>query len=167
MMIAALAASVDFMNFTYAHNPCSGNVKVPVVMRGGSSSWQDPNDPSMGFEFHVDKVVKGSLSPRTSQAVVVIACDGPFDGGAADAYLYDEHGKSATFIEKVGEAAWGSDWGESPSSIHVRFAGKYLYVDQCKNVSACDEYVVTTYALRNGKFVKVYEQTHKRSSHEP
>jgi hypothetical protein len=163
-MMLPLLLAVDFMNFTYNQNPCAGNVNVPVVMRNGSFSWMSSTDPSWGFEFHVDRVVQGSLKPGTRQAVVVIACDAPVDGGAAEAYLYDERKNGATFVAKVGEADWGSDWGEPPTSIHIRFTDKFLYVDQCLNVSECDaaDYIVTTYALREGKIVKVYEETHKR-----
>ena len=159
-----LIVAVDFMNFTYQHNPCAGNVPVPLVMRAGSFSWVSPKDASWGFDFHVDRVVEGSLAPKTRQAVVVIACDAPVDGGAAQAYLYDEVAGTARYIETVGEADWGSDWGESPDSIHVRFANGFLYVDRCANTSDCTQYLVTTYALRGGKFVKVYEETHERAS---
>jgi hypothetical protein len=163
-MIVPFIVAVDFMNFTYTQNPCAGNVRVPIVMRNGSFSWTSPNDPSWSFDFHVDRVVEGSLKPGTRQAVIVIACDAPVDGGAAQAYLFDERNNRAIFVEKVGEADWGIDWGEPPTSIHIRFTDKFLYVDQCENPSDCDgvDYVVTTYAMRDGKIVRVYQETHKR-----
>ena len=41
-MIVPLMVALDFMNFTYATNPCAANVPVPVVMRHGAFSYFDP-----------------------------------------------------------------------------------------------------------------------------
>jgi len=167
-MIAALLLSVDFNNFKYTHDPCSSNVPVPVVMQNGGFSYTDPHDQSVGFDLHVDRVVEGSLSPRTRHAIVIIECQLPAgEGGMAAAYLYAEHGNTAVYVDTVGEAEWGPDWGEGQETIHVRFTDKFLYVDRCNEVFHClddNVYVVTTYALRNGKIVKVYEETHKRAA---
>jgi hypothetical protein len=159
-----LIIAADFMNFTYLHNPCAGNVTVPIVMRAGTFTWASPKDLSWAFTFHVERVIEGSLAPGTRQAVVVIACDAPVDGGAAEAYLFKESQDSATYLKKVGEAEWGTDWGVPPSSIHIRFAKNFLYVDQCEDATSCDHYIVTTYALRDGTIVKVNELEHERKS---
>jgi hypothetical protein len=158
-MIASLLLAVDFMNFTYATNPCKSNVPVPVVMRKGQFSYFDQK-MGTGFDLHVDSVVTGSLRTGTRQAVVVVACDFPI-GGTAAAYLYDERGSGAVLLGQVGAANWGGDWGAGPSSIHLRFAKNFLYVDDCKDTE-CTQNVVTTYALRGGKLRKVYVETHKR-----
>jgi hypothetical protein len=89
----------------------------------------------------------------------VIACDFPV-GGTAAAYLFDERKGGAALLAQVGAANWGGDWGAGPSSIHVRFAKNFLYVDDCKDTE-CTTNLVTTYALRGGKLQKVYTETHK------
>jgi len=160
-MIAPLLLAVDFMNFTYTTNPCAQNVPVPAVMRKGSFSYFD-SKMAAGFDLHVVTVYEGSLQAGTRQAVVVLACDFPV-GGTAAAYAFDERGAAAVMLGRVGTADWGPDWGSGPSSIHVRFANRFLYVDQCKDTD-CTLNVVTTYALRNGKLVKVYVLTHKRAA---
>lgn len=165
-MLAFIAASaIDFMNFTYKSHPCSDNVPTPVAISNGSASVVDPKDPSSGFDFRVDQVVEGSLAPGTRQVVVVMECDFPM-GGVAAGYLYSITGQSVTLIQQVGVAEWGGDWGVDPSTIHIRFAGNFLYIDRCKVSTYCADhnYVVTTYAVRDGKVVKVYEMTHKRNS---
>jgi hypothetical protein len=158
-MIAPLLLAVDFMNFTYATNPCSKNVPVPVVMRKGSFSYFDKK-MGAGFDLNVHSVVEGSLASGTRQAVVVLACDFPADGGTAAAYAFDERKNGAVLLSAVAVANWGSDWGAGPNSIHIRFAKRFLYVDQCKE-TGCTMSVVTTYALRRGKLVEVFAQTHK------
>lgn len=158
-MIASLLLAVDFMNFTFATNPCKSNVPVPVVMRKGQFSYFDQK-MGAGFDLHVDSVVTGSLQAGTRQAVVVVACDFPV-GGTAAAYVFDERGSGAVLLGQVGAANWGGDWGAGPSSIHVRFAKSFLYVDDCKDTE-CTQNLVTTYALRGGKLTKVYVETHKR-----
>jgi len=157
-VIAALVLAVDFMNFTYATNPCASNVPVPVVMKKGAFSYFDQR-MGAGFDLHVAAVKEGSLQAGTRQAVVVIACDYPI-GGTAEAYLYDERKGAAVLLAHVGAANWGADWGAGPDSIHVRFANHFLYVDQCDD-NDCKRNVVTTYALRGGKLAKVFVQKHK------
>ena len=157
-MIVPFLFAVDFMNFTYTTNPCAQNVPVPVVMRKGTFSYFDKK-MGAGFDLHVDSVKEGSLKNGTQQALVVLACDFPI-GGTAAAYLFDERNDAAVFLAQVGEANWGGDWGRGQSSIHVRFAKHFLYVDQCKN-DECTMNVVTTYALRGGKLAKVFVRTHK------
>ena len=157
-MIAPLLVAVDFMNFTYATNPCYKNVPVPAVMRRGDFSYFD-NKMRAGFDLHVSSVKEGSLAPGTRQAVVVIACDFPI-GGTAEAYAFSERGRSAVLLSHVASANWGGDWGAGPDSIHVRFTKRFLYVDACKD-DDCTMNLVATYALRNGKLVKLYEQTRK------
>ena len=159
-MIAPLLLAVDFMNFTYATNPCSKNVPVPAVMRKGSFSYFD-KDMAQGFDLHVDSVKEGSLSKGTRQAVVVLACDFPI-GGTAEASAFDERAHGAVLLSEIAAANWGGDWGRGPDSIHIRFAKQFLYVDACQN-DECTLNVVTTYALRGGKLVKVFTQTHKPS----
>jgi len=158
-MLASLLLAVDFMNFTYTTNPCQSNVPVPVVMRKGQFSYFDKK-MAAGFDLHVDSVSVGSLQPGTQQAVVIVACDFPI-GGTAAAYLFDERKDAAVLLAQVGAANWGGDWGAGPSSIHVRFAKSFLYVDDCKDTD-CTLNLVTTYALRSGKLTKVYVETHKR-----
>jgi hypothetical protein len=160
-VIVPLLMAVDFMNFTYATNPCAKNVPVPVVMRRGSFSYFDEK-MGAGFDLHVDSVREGSLQDGTRQAVVVLACDYPV-GGTAAAYLFDQRKGGAVLVAQVGSADWGPDWGSGPSSIHVRFANHFLYVDQCKD-NSCALNEVTTYALRGGKLTKVFVQTHPRRS---
>lgn len=157
-MITPLLLAIDFMNYTYATNPCFKNVPVPAVMKKGWFSYFDQN-MGTGFELHVVSVKEGSLAPGTRQAAVVMACDFPI-GGTAEAYLFDERKDTAVFLQAVGGANWGGDWGRGPSSIHIRFANRFLYVDNCKD-DDCTAYEVTTYALRKGKLVKVFVQTHK------
>lgn len=159
-MIVALLLAVDFMNFTYATNPCASNVPVPVVMRKGSFSYFDPKMGS-GFDLHVADVKRGVLQDGRTYATVVVACDFPV-GGTAAAYLYAERNGTASFVAKVGNADWGPDWAAGPDSIHITFAKKFLYVDQCKD-NECAFDVVETYAMRNGKLTTVYVETHKRS----
>jgi hypothetical protein len=157
-VILPFLLAVDFMNFTYATNPCAKNVPVPVVMRKGAFAYFDAK-MGAGFDLHVDSVKEGSLKAGTRQAVVVLACDFPV-GGTAAAYLFDERSDAAVLLAQVGDANWGPDWGSGPASIHVRFANNFLYVDECKD-TGCTMYVVTTYALRGGKLAKVFVQTHK------
>ncbi len=161
-MIAPLLLAVDFMNFTYAKNPCEKNVPVPVAMRKGSFSYFD-DKMGAGFDLSVHSVTEGSLAKGTRQAVVVLACDYPSDGGTAAAYAFDERQSATVLLSEVGEANWGSDWGAGPQSIHMRFAKQFLYIDACKD-DDCTTNVVTTYALKNGRLLKVYEQTHKRKN---
>lgn len=149
-MMLPLFLAVDFMNFTYTANPCSQNVPVPVVMRAGSFDYFD-RKMAAGFDLRVDGVTRGSLANGTHQAVVVIVCDFPV-GGTAAAYLFDERSSTATLLQQVADANWGPDWGAGPQSIHVRFAGKFLYVDSCKD-DDCTSRLVKTYTLRNGKLV--------------
>lgn len=156
MTLLPLLLAVDFMNFTYATNPCAQNVPVPVVMRKGAFSYFD-RQMGTGFDLHVDAVTEGSLAAGTRQAVVVIACDFPV-GGTAAAYVYDERKGGAVMLGQVGTADWGGDWGRGPASIHVRFANRFLYVDRCKD-NACAMNVVTTYALRGGRLTTVFVQT--------
>jgi hypothetical protein len=154
-----LLLAVDFMNFTYATSPCRQNVPVPVVMRKGSFAYFD-RQMGTGFDLHVAAVKEGSLAAGTRQAVVVVACDFPI-GGTAAAYLFDERKDGAVMLGQVGGTDWGGDWGRGPASIHVRFANRFLYVDQCKD-TACTKNLVTTYALRSGRLAKVFVQTHTR-----
>jgi hypothetical protein len=150
--------SVDFKNFTYTTNPCSANVPVPVVMSAGTFSYFDQK-MGTGFDLHVAAIKEGSLAEGTRQAVVVIACDFPV-GGTAAAYLFDERTPTAVLLKQVATANWGADWGAGPDSIHIRFTNRFLYVDACKDTD-CTLSVVTTYALRGGKLVQVFVQTHK------
>ena len=151
-MIVPFVLAVDFMNFTYATNPCAANVPVPVVMRRGSFSYFDQK-MAAGFDLHVASIAKGSLQVGTRQAVVVLACDFPV-GGTAAAYLFDARTSGAALLAKVATADWGPDWGRGPSSIHVRFAKNLLYVEQCAD-NACATNTRTTYALRGGKLVRI------------
>ena len=147
-MILPLLVAVDFMNFTYATNPCASNVPVPVVMRNGAFSHFDPK-MGAGFDLHVASIVKGSLRDGTRQAVVVLACDYPV-GGTAAAYMFDARARGAVLLAKVAVANWGPDWGAGPSSIRVRFVKNRLYVEQCAD-NTCATNARTTYALRGGK----------------
>lgn len=151
-MIASLLLAVDFMNFTYATNPCAKNVPVPVVMRKGEFSYFDKS-MAVGFDLHVDSVKEGSLASGTRQAVVVLACDFPV-GGTAAAYLFDERKNAAVLLGQVASANWGADWGAGSDSIHVRFANRLLYVQQCKE-DDCTAMTRTKYRLRSGKLAKV------------
>lgn len=151
-MLAPFLFAVDFMNFTYARNPCSTNVPVPVVMRRGNFSYFD-DKMGVGFDVHVDSVKEDSLQAGTRQAVVVIACDYPV-GGTAGAYLFQEHGRTATLLGEVGSADWGVDWGAGPNSIRVRFANSVLYVEECAD-SECTAKSRAKYALRRGKLAKL------------
>ena len=160
-MIAPLLLAVDFMNFTYATNPCYKNVPVPAVMVKGSFSYFD-KDMGAGFDLRVDSVKRGSLVRGTQQAVVVLVCDYPI-GGTAEAYIFSDRGNSAPMLGAVASANWGADWGAAPNSIHATFRKQYLYIDACKD-DDCTANIVTTYALRNGKLVKIYEHTHKRKN---
>jgi len=155
-MIVPFVLAVDFMNFTYATNPCAANVPVPVVMRKGSFSYFDQK-MAAGFDLHIASIAKGSLQAGTRQAVVVVACDYPV-GGTAAAYLFDERTSGAALLAKVATADWGPDWGAGPSSIHVRFANQLLYVEQCADTT-CGKDTVTTYALRGGKLAKLAVRT--------
>ena len=150
-MIVPLFLAVDFMNTTYATNPCAANVAVPVVMRHGSFSYFDQK-MAAGFDLRIASITKGSLQAGTRQAVVVLACDFPV-GGTAAAYLFDERDGGAVLVAQVATADWGPDWGRGPSSIHARFAGHRLYISHCAE-SDCRTTTVTTYALRGGKLVK-------------
>jgi hypothetical protein len=156
-MMFLLLLVVDFMNFTYSVSPCS-NVPPPVVMSKGSASYFDEK-MGTGFDLYVRNVKTGSLRAGTQQAVVVITCDFPI-GGTAEAFAYDIRGNTAALLGEVGGANWGGDWGRGPDSIHISFRNNYLYVDSCKD-DDCTTREVRTYALRDGKLVKVYVQTHK------
>jgi hypothetical protein len=156
-MIGPFFLAVDFMNFTYRTNPCSGNVPVPVVMRRGSFSYFDQK-MGAGFDLGVRLVKEGSLKDGTRQAVVVLACDFPV-GGTAAAYAFDERGTTAVLLAKVATANWGGDWGAGPNSIHVRFAKHLLYVDQCDE-GECKATRSTTYALRGATLTKVSDVVH-------
>jgi hypothetical protein len=160
-MIVPLLLAVDFMNFNYSAIPCSGNVPPPALIRKGSYSYFDQN-MGAGFEVFVDSVKQGSLRAGTQQAVVVLTCQFPM-GGTAGAYAYDIRGDKTVLLGEVGTADWGADWGAGPKSIHIRFAKQFLYVDSCKD-TPCATSEVRTYALRGGKLVKVYVQTHKTRS---
>ena len=143
--------AVDFMNFTYATNPCAQNVPVPVRMRKGEFSYVDKT--AADFDLHVNSVTRGSLAPGTHQAVVVIACDFPV-GGTAEAYVFDDHGKSARLLRGIAQADWGADWGRGPDSIHVRFSNYMLHLRQCSD-SECTAATSTTYVLRNGRLIEL------------
>ena len=151
-MILPFFLAVDFMNFTYATNPCAANVPVPVVMRHGTFSYTDEK-MGAGFDLHVVSITKGSLQAGTRQAVVVLACDFPI-GGTAAAYAFDEHTTGAVLLATVARADWGGDWGRGPDSIHVRFENHRLYVGQCTD-NDCKTNTVTKYSLRGGKLTKV------------
>ena len=159
-MIVPFLLAVDFMNFTYATNPCAANVPVPVVMRRGNFSYFDAK-MAAGFDIHVNSIKEGSLQSGTRQAVVVMACDFPV-GGTAAAYLFDERKSGAVLLARVAEANWGPDWGSGPDSIHVRFAKQLLYVTQCAD-NDCTKNSVTTYSLRGGRLAKVVAGLVKRS----
>jgi hypothetical protein len=148
---AAPQTSVDFKNFTYRVNPCSGNVPVPAVMNGGTFSYFDKK-MGQGFTITVASVTQGSLGTGTQQAVVMLSCEFPI-GGTAAAYLFDIHGKTATLLGKVADANWGGDWGQTPDSVLVRFWNGLLYVSQC-GTSDCTKRAFTTYALHGGKLAK-------------
>lgn len=158
-MIAPLLMAVDFMNFDYTKVPCSENVPPPAIVRKGTYSYFDKK-MAAGFDIFVRAVKLGSLHPGTQQAVVLLTCDFPVDGGASQAYLYDIHGDTATLFGSVGYADWGTDWGVGPSAIHIRFANSLLYVDSCNN-SDCDTKIVKTFAWRDGKIKQIYVMTHK------
>lgn len=161
-MIVPLLMAVDFMNFNYSQVPCPGNVPPPALIRNGSYSYSDPHTGGE-FEVRVDSVKRGSLSADTNQAVVVLLCEFPI-GGTSKAYAYDIRGATAVYLGTVAGADWGGDWGCAPFSIKICFANKILYADTCKNNNA-DDREVTTYALRNGKLVKVGLQLQK--AHNP
>jgi hypothetical protein len=147
-----LLLAVDFLNFTYATNPCAANVPVPVAMHAGGFSYFDKK-MGAGFDLSVYSVAEGSLAAGTRQAVVVIECDLPV-GGTAAAYAFDERNGAAALLARVGAANWGPDWGAGPASIHVRFANQQLTVGQCKDTD-CTANAVTTYVLRGGKLTTV------------
>jgi hypothetical protein len=156
-MILPLLLIVDFMNFNYTVSPCS-NVPPPMIMRKGTYSYFDKK-MGTGFDVFVRGVKIGSLRSGTQQAVVVLSCDFPV-GGTAEAFAYDIRGNTAVPLGQVGGANWGGDWGKGPDSIHITFKNDLLYVDSCKD-DQCATREVRTYALREGKLVKVYVQTHK------
>jgi hypothetical protein len=156
-MIVPFLLAVDFLNFTYATNPCAENVPVPVAMHKGWYSYDD-SKTGTSFELNVHAVKEGSLRDGTRQAVVILACDFPI-GGTAAAYLFDERAHGAVFLAHVGDANWGGDWGRGPDSIHVTFAHHFLYVDDCKD-DECTMNVVTTYALHGATVAKVFVETH-------
>jgi hypothetical protein len=156
-MIVPLLVAVDFMNFSYSVSPCS-NVPPPVLIRKGTYTYFDQK-MGTGFDVFVRNVKLGSLHSGTQQAVVVLSCDFPI-GGTAEAFAYDIRGSSAVPLAEVGAANWGGDWGKGPDSIHITFRNDFLYVDSCKD-DECTMREVRTYALRAGKLVKVYVQTHK------
>jgi hypothetical protein len=155
------STAVDFANFDYAAIPCASNVPPPARIRAGTYSYEDPK---MGADFTVklESVVRGSLRAGTQQAVAVIACDFPM-GGTAGAYAYDIRGPKAVLLGEVGDTSWGGDWGAGPDSIHLRFADGFLYADTCSG-GGCATRETRTYALRNGKFVKVWAQTREVDS---
>jgi len=156
-MILPLLLAVDFMNFNYSVTPCS-NVPPPVLVRKGTYSYFDQK-MGTGFDVSLSKVKLGSLSAGRQQAVVVLSCDFPI-GGTAEAFAYDIRGNAALLLGAVGSANWGGDWGEGPDSIHITFRSNLLYVDSCKD-DECTTREVRTYALRAGKLVRLYVQTHK------
>ena len=145
------------MNFNYSASPCS-NVPAPVIMRKGSYSYFDEK-MGAGFDVFVKSVKLGSLESGTQQAVVVLACDFPA-GGTAEAFAYDIRGSTAVLLGPVGSANWGPDWGRGPDSIQITFKNDHLLVDSCKD-DECVMREARTYALRDGKLVKVFGQTHK------
>src|SRR5579864_3110305 len=98
-MIVPFVLSLDFLNFTYAQNPCPENVPVPAVMRAGRFSYTDRKS-GVDFELYVESVKEGSLKSGTHQAVVVLSCDFPL-GGTAAAYVFDERGKAARTLARV------------------------------------------------------------------
>jgi hypothetical protein len=160
-----LAAGVNFKNFDYAVSPCGGDgndaaddVPPPVHVRAGTYAY---NNAAMGtaFDVSVAFVQRGSLQSGTQQALVVLSCEFPI-GGTSTSYLYDVAGTTAVLLGELPGASWGGDWGSGPNSIHTRFANDFLYVDACGRVSDCKTRVVTTYALRGGKLVQVWKQTH-------
>ncbi len=151
-MIAPFLLAVDFMNFTYATNPCYKNVPVPAVMRKGAFSYFDQN-MGAGFDLRVDAVKRGSLAPGTQQAVIVLVCDFPV-GGTAEAYVFSEGASSATMLGDVASANWGPDWGAGPNSIQATFKNRYLYIQACKDTE-CTATARTIYALKNGRLVKI------------
>lgn len=157
-MILPLVFFVDFMNFDYAQIPCSSNVPPPALVRNGSYPYFDQK-MGAGFDVYVVGVHRGSLRAGTQQAIVVLACQFPI-GGTARAYAYDIRGKSATLLGDVGATDWGADWGARPTSIHITFDKRFLYVDSCEN-SDCTMSELRTYALRAGKLIKVRAQTHQ------
>lgn len=57
MAVLPFLLGVDFMNFTYATNPCAQNVPVPAVMRKGAFSYFDQK-MGTGFDLHVVPVTK-------------------------------------------------------------------------------------------------------------
>jgi hypothetical protein len=132
-MLVPLLLAVDFMNYNYSKIPCSNNVPPPALIRNGSYSYFDEK-MGTGFDVAVDAVQRGSLGAGKQQAVVVLACHYPI-GGTAGAYVYDIHGNSAVLLGRVGSADWGGDWGAGPSSMHIRFAKHFLYVDTCKDTA--------------------------------
>jgi hypothetical protein len=152
-MIAAVVLAADFMNFTYHVSPCAQNVPIPFVMRNGTLSYVDKKTAA-SFDVRVDSVKRGSLASGERQAVVVLACEFPV-GGTAAAYAFEEQNKTATLLGKVATANWGGDWGQGPTSIHVRFANNHLYVEQCKD-DECTAKVQSTYALHDGKLVRIH-----------
>jgi hypothetical protein len=157
MVLPLLFLVVDFMNFKYTATPCS-NVPPPIVIEKGEYTYFDQK-MGAGFEVFVRNVKQGSLRAGTQQAVVVLSCDFPI-GGTAEAFAYDIHGNTAALLGEVGGANWGGDWGRGPDSIHITFKSNFLYVDSCQD-DDCTTREVRTYALRDGKLVKVYAQTRK------
>jgi hypothetical protein len=124
-------------------------------MRGG----HDNTAMGTAFDVAVSFVQRGSLRAGTQQALVVLTCHFPI-GGTSTPYVYDINGTTAVLLGTLPGADWGGDWGSGPSSIHTRFANNFLYVDVCESSSDCKLRVVTTYALRGGKLVQVWKQTH-------
>src|ERR1700722_2409659 len=110
---------MDFLNFVYAANPCPKDVPVPVAMDHGYFSYGN-KDLGVAFDLQVVSVHEGSLQSGTRQAVVVLECEFPI-GGTAAAYVFDERNGKAVQLAHVADANWGGDWGNPPSSIHVRF----------------------------------------------
>ena len=110
----------------------------------------------------MDAVKTGSLRAGTLQAVVVLECQFPI-GGTAERYAYDVRGNTAVLLRDVDGAAWGGDWGGGPSSIHIRFAKRFLYVDTCED-SDRNKSEIGTNSLHGGKLVKVHLQIHRMRS---
>ena len=149
--------AVDFMNYTYATNPCTTNVPVRAVMRSGSFYYEDPQ-MGQAFTVTVKSVQRGSLQPGTHQALVVLQCEFPI-GGTAAAYVFDEQKTGAVLLRKIAVANWGGDWGD-PNGIKATFGRERLVVDSCQD-DYCELKASKTYALHAGKLVLLSMRTYK------
>jgi hypothetical protein len=83
----------------------------------------------------------------------------------AQAYLFNERGKTAALIGPVGSSvSWPTvikGYEDAcKDSFQVRFANPLLYVDECKGSDQTAR-LLTSYTLRAGKLTKVSTQTHK------